>query len=329
MTDEDRSQSRFKSDGDISSELGQREIGYGDGDLTTRIDEDDIHIHREEIPVQKDAYVSEKTDSKGDGESSEVQSRSNRARDDMFGQEDANQKVTDINEIPDSTGNMGKILSMGGDSEEPYGHEQTKRDGNETFNQMPSQSSGDMSEIPVPEMKTDEASNEVPSQKNKETSDGTPSQSVGDFSETLTPATQVDDHSNVASGERVNQDGDLNEVANNRNGNIANCSDGDMTDTIDQSGGDLDEVANCEDREVNEITIDFSEDVAITSKGDMLLIPSKKGKEVSQAASQSSSEREAVFSITFHDLSYEVTQRKCCRRLPNKVILDSVRLERS
>ena len=33
----------------------------------------------------------------------------------------------------------------------------------------------------------------------------------------------------------------------------------------------------------------------------------------------------AVSSITFHDLSYEVTQRKCCKRLPNKTILDSIR----
>lgn len=32
-----------------------------------------------------------------------------------------------------------------------------------------------------------------------------------------------------------------------------------------------------------------------------------------------------VSSITFHDLSYEVTQRKCFRRLPNKIILRSVR----
>ena len=33
----------------------------------------------------------------------------------------------------------------------------------------------------------------------------------------------------------------------------------------------------------------------------------------------------AVSSITFHDLSYEVTQRKYCKRLPNKTILNSVR----
>jgi ATP-binding cassette subfamily G (WHITE) protein 2 len=32
----------------------------------------------------------------------------------------------------------------------------------------------------------------------------------------------------------------------------------------------------------------------------------------------------SVSSITFHDLGYEVTQRKCFRRLPNKIILDSV-----
>ena len=32
-----------------------------------------------------------------------------------------------------------------------------------------------------------------------------------------------------------------------------------------------------------------------------------------------------VSSITFHDLGYEVTQRKCFKRLPNKNILDSVR----
>ena len=34
----------------------------------------------------------------------------------------------------------------------------------------------------------------------------------------------------------------------------------------------------------------------------------------------------AVSSITFHDLSYEVTQRKFHKRLPNKTILHSVRL---
>ena len=33
----------------------------------------------------------------------------------------------------------------------------------------------------------------------------------------------------------------------------------------------------------------------------------------------------AVSSITFHELSYEVGQRKCFKKLPNKVILDSVR----
>ena len=33
----------------------------------------------------------------------------------------------------------------------------------------------------------------------------------------------------------------------------------------------------------------------------------------------------AVSSITFHELSYEVGQRKCLKKLPNKVILDSVR----
>lgn len=30
-------------------------------------------------------------------------------------------------------------------------------------------------------------------------------------------------------------------------------------------------------------------------------------------------------SISFHDVLYEVTQRSCCKRKPNKVILDSVR----
>ena len=34
----------------------------------------------------------------------------------------------------------------------------------------------------------------------------------------------------------------------------------------------------------------------------------------------------AVSSITFHNLSYEVTQRKLHKRLPNKTILNSVRL---
>lgn len=35
--------------------------------------------------------------------------------------------------------------------------------------------------------------------------------------------------------------------------------------------------------------------------------------------------RASVSSITFHDLSYEVPQRKRCKRLPNKTILNSVR----
>ena len=34
----------------------------------------------------------------------------------------------------------------------------------------------------------------------------------------------------------------------------------------------------------------------------------------------------AVSSITFHDLSYEVTQRKLHKKLPNKTILNRVRL---
>ena len=29
--------------------------------------------------------------------------------------------------------------------------------------------------------------------------------------------------------------------------------------------------------------------------------------------------------VSFHDLTYQVTQRKCCRRLPDKTILNSVR----
>ena len=33
-----------------------------------------------------------------------------------------------------------------------------------------------------------------------------------------------------------------------------------------------------------------------------------------------------VSSVTFHDISYEVPQRKCFKRLPNKIILRSVRL---
>ena len=33
----------------------------------------------------------------------------------------------------------------------------------------------------------------------------------------------------------------------------------------------------------------------------------------------------AVSSITFHDLGYEVSQRRCFKRLPDKIILDSVR----
>ena len=35
--------------------------------------------------------------------------------------------------------------------------------------------------------------------------------------------------------------------------------------------------------------------------------------------------RVSVSSITFHDLSYEVPQRKRCKKLPNKTILNSVR----
>ena len=34
----------------------------------------------------------------------------------------------------------------------------------------------------------------------------------------------------------------------------------------------------------------------------------------------------AVSSITFHDLSYKVTQRKLHKKLPNKTILNRVRL---
>jgi len=29
--------------------------------------------------------------------------------------------------------------------------------------------------------------------------------------------------------------------------------------------------------------------------------------------------------VSFHDLTYQVTQRKCCKRLPDKTILNSVR----
>ena len=41
--------------------------------------------------------------------------------------------------------------------------------------------------------------------------------------------------------------------------------------------------------------------------------------------SQASKDNASVSSITFHDLGYDVTQRKCFKKLPNKTILDSVR----
>ena len=280
-TDSDTSQLRFKSDADVSSELGQRGIGDSDGDLTTRIGEDDVHIHREavtsEIPVQKDA-------------------------DETSGQEDAGIEVTDV------TDSNGKTRSTRGESEELCGH---KRDGNETFTQRGAEGS----EIP-------NGQRELLSQADREAS-----RLHRDKCESPDNKTDEDERSYQRSAEVNMERKYLNVVTTHRNGNLANCSDGDMNEIIDQSDGDLDEVANCWDREVEEIIIDFSEDVAITSKEDVLLTPSKKGEELPQAASQSSSEREAVSSITFHDLSYEVTQRKCCKRLPNKVILDSVRLE--
>ena len=41
--------------------------------------------------------------------------------------------------------------------------------------------------------------------------------------------------------------------------------------------------------------------------------------------SDSDSRREEAASLSFHELSYEVAQRKYCRKLPNKTILHSVR----
>ena len=32
-----------------------------------------------------------------------------------------------------------------------------------------------------------------------------------------------------------------------------------------------------------------------------------------------------IHCVSFHDLTYQVTQRKCCKRLPDKTILNSVR----
>ena len=48
-------------------------------------------------------------------------------------------------------------------------------------------------------------------------------------------------------------------------------------------------------------------------------VPKSDNSRVAVGASPS------VSSITFHDLGYEVTLRKCFRRLPNKIILDCVR----
>ncbi|CAI8000347.1 Broad substrate specificity ATP-binding cassette transporter ABCG2 [Geodia barretti] len=55
--------------------------------------------------------------------------------------------------------------------------------------------------------------------------------------------------------------------------------------------------------------------VAKEGKGN---VPKSDNSRVAVGASPS------VSSITFHDLGYEVTQRKCFRKLPNKIILDSV-----
>ena len=49
------------------------------------------------------------------------------------------------------------------------------------------------------------------------------------------------------------------------------------------------------------------------------------GAKSNHTANSAEARTPPVSSITFHDLSYEVTQRKCFRRLPNKIILRSVR----
>ena len=48
------------------------------------------------------------------------------------------------------------------------------------------------------------------------------------------------------------------------------------------------------------------------------------GEDEDAAKSEQSPSTAPVSSITFHDLGYEVPQRKCFKRLPNKIILDSV-----
>ena len=49
-------------------------------------------------------------------------------------------------------------------------------------------------------------------------------------------------------------------------------------------------------------------------------------KPINGGEARRASRLERVSSITFHDLDYQVTQRgKCCKKLPNKTILHSVR----
>lgn len=50
-----------------------------------------------------------------------------------------------------------------------------------------------------------------------------------------------------------------------------------------------------------------------------------EGAQSNHTANSAAAGTPPVSSITFHDLSYEVTQRKCFRRLPNKIVLHSVR----
>ena len=69
--------------------------------------------------------------------------------------------------------------------------------------------------------------------------------------------------------------------------------------------------------EVETIEYDLGQDPEVVG---VTVLSNLGGRQVKARPSTSS-----MHCVSFHDLTYQVTQRKCCRRLPDKTILNSVR----